>query len=605
MRTAIGAAVAVVLVLCGIGWLMLRGLSGGAEPNQRAAPATAKVGSEPTEAPHEVPLPVAERDALPTRPEVEEGAESSSPLEDERGDEEELRSVLLHVVDSADGEPIQDVEIFAATDSRSISPLEVGDSPLEILPGEHGIERFWVQAPGYSRAWIAFDFGAGGERQIALEAAGELRVFVDAAPGDAELTLETRETGRAREQFERQVELAVEYAERMGRKPSGWTRRRLAALERLAPSADPSPSEQRAADVVIAAADRRVPAPRGEWVLLEHVAPGEWLVGVTDGEHRERQLGFTFATVRAGARTECVVEVGEPTPPRLADVSGTVTLASVWSTLAETQRPGILELTRVEGTMGMQTTLSRRKVDQFDALGAGSFRWNEVGLLPGTYSLGLPNFSFVSEFTLEDRGTTEVHFVVPPPCSVDLLVTDRASGEPMDVREIEVWVGDGDVGRSAKRVRTEDAGQFRFRAPRGSLHVRLDFFGQDYFIVERAFALRDDHHALTFAVAKAGRVRLNLWDGEARVPWDDSFFVRATPLAEDGQLALGELADLGGLVGWEQLGGRDVRHVLSPAGRFAIVVEAIPGFLPSAPREVDVGGGEIVDLDVPLVRDGG
>jgi hypothetical protein len=273
-------------------------------------------------------------------------------------------------------------------------------------------------------------------------------------------------------------------------------------------------------------------------------------------------------------------------------VTGRIALGQGWETQEATRTPGVLEVELAQRLPGVPDERCHRRIEQFTSDGGGLFRWDAGELVPGVYYARLPRFGYSWEFQLKPAEAADFDLVVGPPCDVELTLVDAITGERADVSNVSYWSGDGDSTSDVGRAqRAADAASFRFRAPAGPLHVRLDWEGDRYFVIEHVFELAAGHSYFRFELEPKTCIRLLLLDGAAAVPWNDDYHVDARRIGGPG-----------GIRGWMDAGGRDVQHVLSPSGRYAISVADVPGFEPSEPVEVEAPPGQVVDVNIPLKR---
>jgi hypothetical protein len=523
----------------------------------------------------------------------------------------EWKPVKLDVLDRRSSEPLKGVEIGLTTPNPSMGQYGVvdrfltdqvlrGDSPLQIPPAFAGlaVAGFLVRAQGHASATIALDFESGGSREVRLDTACELRLFVDVPPGEPPLGLNLIELDRARAVLERQAEMSRSYAERLGRSLSPYGRSRLAAARTLSNPWTDAPGQLDAWAAAAACAPPRWvrDLPGAEWQVFDRLDAGDWIAVVV--ERGDRQLARAAAVVRLepGTFVERRISVRPPIerPVRAVEVSGTIVLFPGWDADEATRRPAKLEFERAGGTDSLDAKLRERVIEEFVDEGGGCFRWSAGELADGTWFARLPQYGSSRTFEVSGSEPIDVPLEVGPPCDVELTIRERTTEELADIGSLTFWTGDGDGGSEPRSATRDEARRdFRFRAPLGTLHVHLDLFDQDYFVTERAFALSPGSSSLVFEVEKRATLRPRLTDGDTVVPWSDSYTLDARRPAGSGS---------GGLTGWIQ-SGRDFQYVLSPAGRYVVRAEGVPGFEPSDPIEVDLLAGKVVDVTIPLKRE--
>jgi hypothetical protein len=474
-----------------------------------------------------------------------------------------------------------------------------GDSPLTIPPSLAGVAAagFLVRAPGHANALVALDFEAGGAREVLLRSACELRLYVDVPPDEPLLELELRRVDATRATLEQQVELTGNYAQILGRSLSPYGRSRISARDVLSQPWTDAPGQL---DAWAAAAVCTPPywtrgVPHADWQVFDRLDPGDWIAVVAPHDDPRVARGAAVVRLEPGRFVERRIKVHPPLemPIDAIPVSGVIGLGPGWESDESTRRPTKLDLVRAVGADSLASKLNQLSLEQFTDEGGGRFRFVAGALATGTWYARLPQYGFSRSFELFGTDPIEIAIDVGAPCDIELVIRERSTAELADIRKLTYWTGDGDAGSEPRAAeRDESLGAFRFVAPLGTLHVHLDLFDEHYFVTERAFALAPGRNDLVFEVEKRATLRPLLTDGNAIVPWSDLFHLYARRIGGSG-----------GLTGWIQRGGRDFQYVLSPAGRYVIRVDAVPGFEPSDPIEVELPAGKVVDLTIPLKRE--
>jgi len=147
---------------------------------------------------------------------------------------------------------------------------------------------------------------------------------------------------------------------------------------------------------------------------------------------------------------------------------------------------------------------------------------------------------------------------------------------------------DGKRGGSMEGAQRESGStDFRLAVPEGPLTLMI--FDPDWVLTRVELqAVEGTHHEIE--LDRAASALLRLVDGEVLVPWPDDDF------------GMGERLDGAGDLGIRGRAKGCLRYNTAP-GRYRVQVPTIQGFLPHDPVEVELVAGEVIEVEIRLVRD--
>jgi len=521
----------------------------------------------------------------------------------------EWRPVTLSVLDRATREDLKDVEIAVEPlDQRGHRPIDDsyerktcmrGDSPLTVAPAlaRMACSGFLVRAAGHAAALVDFDFIAGGAREVLLEPACELRVRIDAPPGNEKLFVQLRRI----EDVLAWLDWRVRYFAECDRCISGGDGNlqrgveKLDALRRQCDRIEADPASL-ARLVLEAPASWSRAVPRQEWITFDHLPAGEWLAVVVAEPALDVPRGAAGAKLEPGNAAERTIALSDRERIGKKRVHGIVDLAPGWNVDEATAIPDQVELQRDVRLVGLPREASERTVTRFEREGDSlRFAWNAGNLEGGAWTAKLRQYGVEAKFIVDTSDATpqEIRLVVGPPCDVVLTPIDASTHMPVAAETLYFASGEERAGFPVATVKPRD-GVYRFHAPPGRLFVHLlvpdPVTGAIPQLAE--FDLAPGTNALKFETRSYAWLRILMKDGDAVVPClSDECHVEAQ--RSDGA---------GGLIGGGNFGDRDVRWIVSSPGRYSVRVVGQSGFVESEPVEVEVPLGRVVDVTIPLKR---
>jgi hypothetical protein len=599
----LGAVLALAVAFAFVVWRLLRVEPLVETPPHAAAPPSAEpppVAPEFATERQPIPVPV----ATPSAPTPARGESSADR-------HPEWKPVALSVLDRATRTDLVDVEIAVEpAEAHAHRPIDDsfvrqnslrGHSPLTVPPKLAGLASsgFLVRAAGHAAALVDLDFEAGGAREVLLEPSCELRLRIDAPPANENLTVQLRRIEDVLAWFDWRVRFLSECERIDGcgdsdhvlvlKAKADFLRRQRDRIE-----ADPT---LLARFVVDAPARWSRPAPRAEWIVFDHLPPGEWLAVVVAEAALDAPRGAAGAKLEAGCAAERTLELTDRERPGAKPVHGIVDLAPGWSDDEAAAIPNRIELRRFARLVGLPRETSERTITRFDRDGASlRFAWDAGELAGGAWTARLPQYGVVVRFHVDvsDATPQEIRLAVGPPCDVVLTPIDAATRAPVASSFLKFASGEARAGDAIASAKARD-GVYRFHAPLGRLFVQLEVpdpvvgFPVPLFA---AFELAPGVNALTFETHPRAWLRIVLKDGDAVVPC----------LSEECHLEAKRSDGAGGVIGCSFHGGRDVRWILSSPGRYSVRVVDPPGFLDSDPVDVELPPGVLTDLTIPLKR---
>jgi hypothetical protein len=599
----LGAVLALAVAFAFVAWRLLRVEPLVEMPPHAAAPPSAEpppVAPEFATERQPIPVPV----ATPSAPTPARGESSADR-------HPEWKPVALSVLDRATRTDLEDVEIAVEpAEAHAHRPIDDsferkgairGDSPLTLPPQFAGLasSTFLVRAAGHAAALVDLDFESGGAREVLLEQACQLRLRIDAPPGDEKLTLQLRRIDDVLARLDWQVR----YLATCAKSDAGGDAEAVRTLQSKAEvlrnqrdqvDADPS---LLARFVLDAPASWSRPARRAEWIAFDHLPAGEWIAIVVSESALDVPRGAAGARLAAGDVAERTIELSVREPVGRKPVRGVVELAPGWSDDVAAAVPNRLELRRVARLVGLPRDTNERTITRFERDGAAlRFAWDAGELAGGAWTAALPQYGVVARFHVDvsDATPQEVRMAVGPPCDVVLTPIDATTRATISAGLLRFASGGDRVSYPLSSVYARD-GVFRFHAPLGRLFALLDVTDPvaNVSLPQAAtYELAPGVNALTFEARRRAWLRIVMKDGGAVVPY----------LVDECRVEAERSDGTGGVIGWCNEGGRDVRWILTGPGRYSVRVGELPGFAASDPIEVEVRPDVLTDLTIPLKR---
>ena len=529
--------------------------------------------------------------------------------------------LLLHVVDDATGAELKEAFVFrppratipqlnSGLDHATLEPLVVGDSPLSLPtpPGQVNRGAIAVRATGYELATLELDWSSGGERWIALRAAGGLDVtLIDPPPARTyELQLWScadleNAVQRSLERFERRdqkaqpallARLQWHYQEAIRRRwlidetpPRTPTRAWGEALRTVPPT-------RRAA--VDAAATTRV----------DDLASGGWLVALFFADRASadgsRLAAVAKVAIEPGRRAALELRP-EPLPLlRRRRVEGLLRFDRDWLATGMPSLPrsvgvralAMLDSGEIHGRRHPLRETSRPEEWRFEA--------DEVAV--GKALCTLPDWHFALPFDVpelaSDAGDVAafVELSVPPPVEITVRVVAAPSDRDLLAAEIDF---SGASDRAALVIpplqgRRNGERPLSWWTPAGCLQVRADRSDGRGSIQWSGEVTANESTELELVTKPHALLEVDLRDGRSLVP----------PTVE--QLLSSGVEGKGierGIL-WS-VGAHDestATLVIDGEGAALLHLEEPPGYAPIAPLEVELVRGATVRVSVALER---
>ncbi len=415
-----------------------------------------------------------------------------------------------------------------------LSPIALDELVLPDHPFGQDGSQFLVGAEGYAWDLVQVDRKSGGERVLALERGADLALDVRGVEPKAGASLRLRADGGESPLLE--VHLRSD-----------------GPLELLG-------------------------IPAGKYRALAEIGP-HWRSPVV--------LGEVPLELRAGERTEAVLELTQAPALELASASGMVYVPEAWKASGLQLSLELLDTPlggrEAHRTLGCSKTNSERA--GFDAFG-----WTDKGLQVGRYELSVfkPQFSFV--FDVPSGGRTGIELTVPPPTELLVHIVDDITGQPEDAGELN-WHAAWPEGVSGGGLATADRigpGEFRIRAP--AAEVELMLWVWKYQPYDARVDLGSGVVEHTIRLQKGCGFELSMKDGETPIAFPDDWFPKIETIYGNGRATL------------SQQGGFERKFMVSEPGTYALEIPLIPGYERIPKQTIDVSAGQFTERVVELVR---
>jgi hypothetical protein len=406
-------------------------------------------------------------------------------------------------------------------------------------PFGQGGAQFLVGAEGYAWDLVQIDRKSGGERVIALERGADLALDVRGVDPKAGACLRLRAAGSE-----------------SGESPLFEVRLRSdGPLELLG---------------ILA----------GKYRAVAEIGP-HWRSPVV--------LGEVPLELRAGERTEAVLELTQAPALELASASGTVYVPEAWKATTSTLQLSLELLDTPLGGKEAHRTLGCTKTNSARE-GFGAYFWTDKGLQVGRYELSVfkPQFSFV--FEVPSGGRTGIELTVPPPIELLVHVVDDITGQPEDAGQLNwhpTWPEGVSGGGLAAADRT-GPGEFRIRAP--AAEVELMLWVWKYQPYSGRVDLGSGIVEHTVRLQKGCGFELSMLDGETPIAFPGDWFPKIESVYGNGRATL------------SQFGNFERKTMVSEPGTYALEMPQIPGYEPIPKQTIEVAAGQFADHVVALVR---
>jgi hypothetical protein len=338
----------------------------------------------------------------------------------------------LVVVDATNGGELDDLEIYRQNvhtrwGSRSPGPsdervAEHAASPFEVDLRGDDQDTLYVRSPGYAWNLTCVRLAACGDRVVALEPGGDLRVVLRgfAAPDGAEVRL--RHERATDDPYESQN---VQHATKIA----------------LQHSLD-----------------------------FESIEAGAYEVSVELGDStwRPARIAATRREVRAGERTTVELELPAPEPAQLVHATGTIR-AEGWPKVT------LLELYAANAPHIGGKYEYRTKPE----LGAdqGLYTWSFDAVEAADYQIFVGGPSWYGDLTIAPVDGEPYEIVVPPPARAHVRIVDVERGPTAHVEKV-YWlgyVGEWRAGGMFNEAQFDEASsRWNFVAPVGPVSIRIE-----------------------------------------------------------------------------------------------------------------------------------
>lgn len=529
--------------------------------------------------------------------------------------------LLLHVVDDATGAELKEAFVFrppratipqlnSGLDHATLEPLVVGDSPLSLAVPAGRVNRgaIAVRATGYELATLELDWSSGGERWIALRAAGGLDVtLIDPPPertyelqlwscADLEIAVQ-----RGRERVERCVgsdppaqlsRLQWHYQEAIRRRwlidetpPRTPTRAWGEALRTVPPT-------------------RRAAVDAAATTGVDDLARGGWIVALffADRASADGSCLAAVAKVAIEPGRRAALELRpEPLPLlRRRRVEGLLRFDRGWLAAGMPSLPrsvgvralAMLDSGEIHGRRHLLHETSRPEEWRFEA----------DAILVGEALCTLPDWHFALRFDVPELAggagdvAAFVELSVPPPVEITVRVVAAPSDRDLLAAEIDF---SGASDRAALVIpplqgRRNGARPLSWWTPAGCLQVMAERSDGRGSIQWSGEVTANETTELELVTKPHALLEVDLRDGRSRVP----------PTVE--QLLASGVEGKGierGIL--SSVGAHDESTailVIDGEGPALLHLEEPPGYAPIAPLEVELVRGESVRVSVTLER---
>ena len=417
------------------------------------------------------------------------------------------------------------------------SPIALDELVLPNDPFGQGGAQFLVGAEGYAWDVVQIDRKSGGERVLALERGADLALDVRDVDPKAGACLRLRAAGSER-----------------GESPLFEVNLRSdGPLEVLAISA-------------------------GKYRALAEIGP-HWRSPVV--------LGEVPLELRAGERTEAVLELNQAPTLELASASGTLYVPEAWQTSKLQLSLELLD-TPLGGRAPHRTL--RCSKTELERAGFDAYVWTDSGLQVGRYELSvfMPQFSFV--FEVPSGGRTGIELTVPPPVALLVHVVDDATGQPEDAGQLNwhpAWPEGvrGGVLATAEHI---GPGEFRILAPAAEVELMLSVWNYQPYDARVDLSSGVSEH--TIRLQKGCGFELSMKDGETPIAFSEDWYPEIETVYGNGRATL------------TQFGAFERKTMVSDPGTYALEMPQIPGYESIPKQTIEVSAGQFTKHVVALVR---
>jgi len=324
-------------------------------------------------------------------------------------------------------------------------------------------------------------------------------------------------------------------------------------------------------------------------MTFDSLVPGRYEARAEIGAIDNDPLVLARAPVKLVAGRESTVrleleEVASPGDP--VPLGGSILFDDVW----DADRFEIRvepDDRRLEGRQ-KEVTLRRSDLRDAEPLSDGRSRveWSAGDLFPGRYRVVLLPAQVIRELELVPPGDTDVRLELGEACTLRLRLVDADSGDAIPEGTV-FWGPQGK--RSAASAEADEDGRLEIRTVPGELAVMTHISG--YRGKRGSYLLEPGTIERELLVPRGFGLRVRLLDGEAVIPIDP-WRLRVEPAD----------AGTGKANAWSWDSAEGSKILVTEPGVYRVEVPEIDGFAPVAPVTAVVPRGEIVDVEIPLVR---
>jgi hypothetical protein len=414
------------------------------------------------------------------------------------------------------------------------SPIALDELVLPNHPFGQDGAQFLVGAEGYAWDLVQIDRKSGGERVLALERGADLALDVRGVEPKAGASLRLRADGGESPLLE--VDLRSD-----------------GPLELLG-------------------------IPAGKYRAVAEIGP-HWRSPLV--------LGEVPLELRAGERTEAVLELTQAPTLELASASGMLYVPEAWK--ASSLQLSLELLDTPLGGREAHRTLGSSKTGSARA-GFDAYYWMDSGLQVGRYELELfrPQFSFV--FEVSTGGRTGIELTVPPPVELLVHVVDDVTGMREDAEQLtwhSAWP-EGVTGGGLESAERTGPGEFRIRAPAAEVELMLWVWKYQPYSARVDLSSGVVEH--TIRLQKGCGFELSMMDGETPIAFPDDWQGEIKTVYGNGRATLRQYAGF-------------VRKIMvSEPGTYALEMPQIPGYEPIPKQAIEVSAGQFTKRVVALER---
>ena len=465
----------------------------------------------------------------------------------------------LHVLSADSGQPIDRVLLIPIDrwgDDHGAHPgsyrrqdlvSDGSPSPLTLFPttGElnGNASTYYVGSEGYAWQVVSLDLSQGGDREVRLEAGGNVEIGL------------------------------------VGDRP----RAPMQICFFLGQQGDGRPNLQ-------------LTAPKEGPLEVTNLTPGTYVVRAQAGDwfHDPIVFGEARVDVIAGRHTSHQLLLKAPEKGTRSPLAGTLVIPYEWGS------DQFSLSARLEGTApdGSQPRRHRDKGQMSkSATEPGAWTFDLGSIVTGRYRLEVrmgtrpTQVTYGQVYTHEIGGSNAVRIEIPQPASVTLTIQDATHGGPAALRSVH-WaaiVRPSTHSTSLNSVEASgDPGVFRFRAPVGEISVGA--FGGDYCTLREIATLHPGDNQLIYRLDRNCPLTIRLFDGETPVPFPDGYYPMPKHQGGEGELL------------FTSSGSQGFRTALSEPGSYTFELPPVPGFEAIPPQIIHVVRDDETTWRVPLQR---